>query len=347
MPNDTSGIPERPLVVLQGFPTPRPTTNPYLIMLAEALRSSPGASVLNFSYRNALLGRYDVYHSHWPEILVSGHSPLKKIARQVLALAFLARLAFRKTPIVRTMHNLERPEGLTWRESRMLDLIDRMTTLRIRLNPTTVLAPGQAFETILHGHYRSWFHSLPKHAIVQGQIGYFGLIRRYKGVERLVAAFEQTEGAATPLTLRLGGKPSSDELEQTIIRLAGDDDRISSALHFLSDAELVEIVTTSEIIVLPYRFMHNSGGALTSLSLDRPVLLPDNAVNRLLAEEVGPGWIYRYAGELTADVLLQTVAAVRIAPRTTHPNLENRQWGSAGRLHVAAYRRAIDIRHGR
>ena len=229
----------------------------------------------------------------------------------------------------------------------MLDLIDRMTTLRIRLNPTTVLAPGQAFETILHGHYRSWFHSLPKHAVVQGQIGYFGLIRRYKGVEMLVAAFEQTAGAATPLTLRLGGKPSSDELEQTIIRLARDDDRISRALHFLPDAELVEIVTTSEIIVLPYRFMHNSGGALPSLSLERPVLLPDNAVNRLLAEEVGPGWIYRYAGELTADVLLQTVAAVRMDPRSAHPDLETREWGSAGRLHVAAYRRAIDIRHGR
>lgn len=335
------------LVVLQAFPLPRPTTNPYLVMLAEALRAVPGVSVLNFSYRNAFFGRYDVYHSHWPEILVSGHSPLKKLARQALALAFLTRLVLTRTPIVRTIHNLERPEGISLRESKILDLIDRMTTLRIRLNATTDLESGQAFETIPHGHYRSWFDAVPKRGVVKGQIGYFGLIRRYKGVEVLLSAFRETAGATSALTLRLGGKPSSSELEQSIIALADGDGRVSTALHFLPDDELVDIVTTSEIIVLPYRFMHNSGGALTALSLDRPVLLPDNEVNRQLADEVGPGWVYRYSGELTADNLRHTVASVRTGTRTAPPNLENRDWGDAGRAHVAAYRRAIDIRQRR
>jgi len=335
------------LVVLQAFPLPRPTTNPYLVLLAEAVRSVPGVRVLNFSYRNAFFARYDVYHSHWPEILVSGHSPLKKLARQALALAFLTRLALTRTPIVRTIHNLERPDGISRRESKLLDLIDRMTTLRIRLNATTDLESGQAFETILHGHYRSWYDAVPKRGMVPGQVGYFGLIRRYKGVEVLLTAFRETAGATPALTLRIGGKPSSSELEQSIATLSDGDDRVSTALHFLPDAELVDIVTTSEIIVLPYRFMHNSGGALTALSLERPVLLPDNEVNRLLADEVGPGWVYRYSGELTADDLIQTVASVRTGERTARPDLENRAWGEAGRAHVAAYRRAMGIRHRR
>jgi glycosyltransferase involved in cell wall biosynthesis len=316
-------------------------------MLAESLEAEPGVSVLNFSFRAALVGKYDVYHSHWPEILVSGHGPLKKVARQLLALTFLARLAISRTPIVRTIHNVERPDGIGRRESALLDLIDRMTAVRIRLNPTTEVASGQAFETIPHGHYRSWFAPYDKREGIRGQLGYFGLIRRYKGVETLVRAFRQTEGGGGDLTLRLGGKPSTPELEAVITGLTDGDDRVSTSLHFLPDSELVDIVTSSEVIVLPYRFMHNSGGALTALSLDRPILVPDNPVNRLLADEVGDGWVYRYSGELTPDILRDTVTAVRADGRSDQPNLSAREWSDAAQRHVAAYRRAIQIRHPR
>ena len=50
--------------------------------------------------------------------------------------------------------------------------------------------------------------------------------------------------------------------------------------------------------MLPYRHMHNSGAALTALSLDRPVLVPETDVNRDLARETGPGWVVTFAGEL-------------------------------------------------
>jgi beta-1,4-mannosyltransferase len=70
-PHDPDGA----LTVLQGFPVPRPTTNPYLVMLAQSLREQPGVTVLPFSWRTALVGRFDVYHSHWPEILVGGRTP--------------------------------------------------------------------------------------------------------------------------------------------------------------------------------------------------------------------------------------------------------------------------------
>ena len=36
MPSDA------PLVVLQSFPRPRPTTNPYLVMLRDSLEALPG-----------------------------------------------------------------------------------------------------------------------------------------------------------------------------------------------------------------------------------------------------------------------------------------------------------------
>ena len=87
--------------VLASFPQPRETTNPYIWMLKDCLDDVPEVSLDTFSWRRALTGRYDVFHAHWPEILVHGHSPLKMAVRQALFAAFLVRLRLNKTAIVR------------------------------------------------------------------------------------------------------------------------------------------------------------------------------------------------------------------------------------------------------
>lgn len=328
------------LVVLQSFPAPRPTTNPYLVMLARAVAAVPDVELRTFSWRRALLGRrYDVFHVHWPEILVSGRSPLKKLVRQVLFLLFLLRLRVLRTPIVRTVHNLERPQGISWRERALLGLIERQTSLRIAINTITPIPEGQAFVTIPHGHYRDWFAHYSEPAPVRGRIAYVGLIRRYKGVDSLVRAFRET--ADPELSLHVSGRPSNDDLAATLTALAHGDARIHLLLRFLSDAELVTEIGESELVVLPYRDMHNSGGALTTLSLDRPVLVPDNEVNRRLADEVGPGWVYTFGDRLTSADLERTTAAVRARRDSARPDLAHRSWERAGIQHVAAYRQAV------
>src|SRR3712207_2143920 len=119
---------------------------------------------------------------------------------------------------------------------------------------------------------------------------------------------------------------------------AAADPRVSVSLGFLADDDLVAEVTAAELVVLPYREMHNSGGTLAALSLDRPVLVPDNPVNEQLAAEVGPGWVHRYAGELTAGHLVDAVTALRAAPPAAPPDLSGRDWDRVGEAHAAAYR---------
>lgn len=332
----------RPLVVQQSFPDPRPTTNPYLIMLKRAIEAQPEVDLRTFTWARALLGRYDVFHVHWPEILVSGHSPLKKAVRQLFTLVLVARLAVTRTAIVRTAHNLDLPQGISRREHALLRLIDRRTVLRIRLNPLTPVPQGTAVETIVHGDYREWFADCPRREPIAGRLAYVGLIRRYKGVEALVAAFHDGF-PATEASLSVSGQPSSDDLVTALRSAAGGDSRVSFHFHFLTDDELVAAITESELVALPYREMHNSGGALAALSLDRPVLVPDNAVNRLLAEEVGARWVQRYSGDLTAAELESALAAVRASGAAEGPDLSRRGWSDAGRAHVAAYRRAIAL----
>ena len=105
--------PRHSFVVLQSFPPPRSTTNPYVVMLADSLRALPTVEVRYFSWKTALLSRYDVFHAHWPEILASGRSPLRKLVRQALFVLLLLKLRITRTPAVRTLHNLHLPDGIS------------------------------------------------------------------------------------------------------------------------------------------------------------------------------------------------------------------------------------------
>lgn len=338
------GAGRRPaLIVQQSFPRPRPTTNPYLVQLGRSIARQPGVGVRLFSWRSALTADYDVFHVHWPEILVSGHSPAKKLARQALTLLLLARLAILRIPLVRTVHNLELPQGISRRERWILGLVDRRTALAILLNDETPQDAGRATETIPHGHYRDWFAEYDKPSAETGRVAFVGLVRRYKGVEELVRTFKTVTRTAS---LHVAGRPSTPEMAAQLHDLASGDDRISLDLRFLDDQDLVGAVANASLVVLPYRHMHNSGTALTALSLDRPVLVPANEVNTRLSSEVGAGWVQQYDGELTAaDIERALEATERLAPGA-RPDLTAREWDTQGARHVAAYRRAIELTKG-
>lgn len=331
------------LVVLQSFPEPRPTTNPYIVMLAAALRALPDTELRTFTWRNALLRRYDVFHIHWPEILLEGRTPARAFVRQLLTAVLLLRIAVLRTPVIRTVHNLDLPDGISGRQRFLLRRFDRLTSLRITLNEQTPVPEGAESVTILHGHYRGWFAELPRLRPVDGRLAYFGLIRRYKNVQSLVTAFR---GLPPTSSLRIGGRPSTPELATEITELSGDDARIELDLRFLRDDELVGIATSAQLVVLPYREMHNSGGALAALSLDRPVLVPDNEVNRALAREVGERWVRRYSGTLTTATLAEALDDLRSQPLPGSPDLSARDWSSVGAAHLGAYRRALRVPAG-
>lgn len=330
-------------VVLQSFQKPRPTTNPYVVQLADRLRELPGVTVKNWTWRTALFGRYDVLHVHWPEILVDGHSPLKRCVRQALFAAVLLRLRWSRTPLVRTVHNLDLPSGLSLREVLLLRWAERWTNYRIVINATTPIAPGTPHTVIPHGHYRDWFAAQVKPQRVPGRISYFGLIRRYKSVDQLLTAYLSAGDGLRDTTLHVAGNPSSEGLAEHLEQLAAGDPRVTLTFKFLTDEELVSEVSGSSLVVLPYREMHNSGATLTALSLDRPVLVPDNPSNRALADEVGTAWVYTYAGQLEPDdLVVARDQAARLNP-TARPDLSQRDWDRAGELHLAAYRESVRL----
>lgn len=331
--------------VMQALGVPLPTTNPYNKMLDEALGNTEGLEHVRFSWREALFGKYDAFHWHWPEVKMHGSTWWKSAGKYLLTALLALRHRFsRKIAVVRTVHNIELPDDNAVRLW-LLRFIDKHTDYRIVINTTTELPPGTPHSLILHGHYKDWYAEYPAAEKIPGRLGTFGGVRRYKGVNSLVDAYAGAVEIEPQLSLYIGGRPSTEELADDLRQRTKDLPEVILKLEFLSDAELVELATSSQLVVLAYRFMHNSGSVLAALSLDRPVLVPRNAPNEALAEEVGEDWVIMYDDELDADTLVE---AWRKASRITgSPDMSRRDWADAGRAHRDAFRAGVAVKRGK
>ncbi|MCU1447382.1 glycosyl transferase [Cryobacterium sp.] len=332
--------------VLVSFPLGRSTTNPYLIQLSDQLAPEP--VVLGFSWRRALTEQYEVFHAHWPEALLHGTTPLRSRARRVLfrALLLRLRLARHQIAVVRTVHNLRSHEYGSRVERRLLERFDDATSLWITLNATTPTPATAPVVTIEHGDYRDWFTGVSVPASVSGRLVYFGLIRPYKGVPGLIQTFARLPAGPNgdALSLRVVGQPASVDIGAEVLLAATSDDRVNVSLGHASDADLAAEIGRAELVVLPYREMHNSGAALLALSLARPILVPSNAVTEALSVEVGPGWVHTYSTVLTAEVLLAAltrVRALRPLDADARPDLTARAWPAIAAAHREAYTQAL------
>lgn len=328
----------KPFVVQLAFRTPRATTNPYIVMLYDCLRALPDVEARTFSWPRALLGRYDVFHVHWPEILVSGRRRIAVAGRVVLFLLLLLRLRVTSTPYIRTVHNLGLPGGLNRWQRLALRLADRQTALRIVLTSHTTVPPGAATALIPHGDYRTWFDGHPRRPSEPGRVLFFGQVRHYKGLPALLAAYRHVRADLSPV-LMIAGQPTSAELAAELSRAAAEDSRVQLRFEHLSDRDLVDEISRAQLVVLPHPHMHNSGSLLAALSLDRPVLVPDNAVNADLAAEVGSDWVRRFSAPITAADLADALAGP-VGGNGGTPDLSARDWARTGAAHLAAFRQA-------
>lgn len=331
--------------VMQSFRAPRSTTNPYITMLDGALAASDDVEHLRFAWLAALRGDYDVFHWHWPEGKLHGSTRWRTAGKIALTAALWLRLRLsRRIAVVRTVHNVELPDDGSLRRW-LLARIERDADLLIALNEQTQLDDRPSV-LIPHGHYRDWFAGHARAARIPGRIGAFGGVRRYKNVGVLVDAYADASTRRPELSLQIGGRPSSRELAETLEERARRLRGVDLQLRFLEDEELVRLATQAELVVLAYRFMHNSGSVLAALSLDRPVLVPRNPVNEALAREVGDAWVRMYEGELDADGLLSALATAETIPDGARPRLDRREWHRTAADHAAAYRAALSAKRG-
>jgi glycosyltransferase involved in cell wall biosynthesis len=99
---------------------------------------------------------------------------------------------------------------------------------------------------------------------------FFGLLRPYKGVELLIEAFQNVEGAE----LWIVGMP---RMPLEPLRQMADSvrSRIRFVPRFIEDAEIPALFRRADIVALPYREIDQSGVLYTALAFGKPIVLTE------------------------------------------------------------------------
>jgi glycosyltransferase involved in cell wall biosynthesis len=185
---------------------------------------------------------------------------------------------------------------------------------------------------IPHGHFRGAYPDKVTKAKARDKLGledgsvilFFGQIRRYKNVPKLVTCFRET--ASPDWILLIVGEPRDPLVANEVICGAANCNRIRLAMKFINDDCLQIYLRASDLVVLPYTDILNSGAAILALSFDRPVLVPAKGAMSDLQALVGKRWVMTYDGDLSAATLRAAVAWSRARLGAERAPLERLDW---------------------
>ena len=213
-------------------------------------------------------GEADVRHFQW--------LPVERIDAHLLPAA---------RPRVLTMHNVIRREALDLRLARRMDAVIVHTR-----HGAELLGGGERVHVIPHGAFEHLTRRRderplpPELAAVEGPVVlYFGVVRPYKGVDVLVEAFEQVEGAE----LWVVGRPLGVSVER--LRRLAPPGRVRFVERYVSDAELPAYFRRADLLVLPHLNVDVSGVLFAGLAFGKAMLMSDVGGFRELVEEHGAG----------------------------------------------------------
>ena len=102
---------------------------------------------------------------------------------------------------------------------------------------------------------------------------FFGLIRKYKGLDILLEAFGKL---SDEYQLIIAGEPygSFEPYQEIIDRLPGKD-RITKELKYIKDSEVSDYFSVADLAVLPYRSATQSGISSVSYHFEVPMIVTD------------------------------------------------------------------------
>jgi glycosyltransferase involved in cell wall biosynthesis len=134
---------------------------------------------------------------------------------------------------------------------------------------------GERIHVIPHGAFDYLTHlpdekPLPDElAAVEGPVVlFFGLVRPYKGVELLIEAFQNVEGAE----LWVVGMPRMplEPLRELASEVRG---HVRFVPRFVDDSEIPAFFRRADIVALPYREIDQSGVLYTALAFGKPIVV--------------------------------------------------------------------------
>ena len=143
------------------------------------------------------------------------------------------------------------------------------------------IKPDAKYTVIQHPLY-SHFGQKKGREVAESRLGlqpgkknilFFGLIRKYKGLDILLEAFGKL---SDEYQLIIAGEPygSFEPYQEIIDRLPGKD-RIVKELKYIKDSEVSDYFSAADLAVLPYRSATQSGISSVSYHFEVPMIVTD------------------------------------------------------------------------
>lgn len=291
-------------------------SNPYNFLLYKSIIKSDVHVDEKFSLKNLIASK--VWHVHWPESFLSSNSIFTCLIRFgfLLSKIFLSKVFGLK--IIWTVHNLcPHEHKYPFMEKLFYMGFPRVCNGFIFLSKESMKPLGwvkqineKEKKVIFHGDYKSALKYLIHKDEAQKLLNldqficvylFFGLIRDYKGVPHLIREFMKQKKDDYCLCI-VGSAMYSTSLKKEINDLAKGHDNIIINDNFVSDEELQLWLSASDMVVLPYTKITNSGSVLYALSAGKPVIAPKMGVFQEIHDSVGD-WVYLYDGDFEGGLL--------------------------------------------
>lgn len=335
--------------------------NPYTSLLYEHIEKERGIDIYEFKNKLALVKGFDVLHVHWPEaMLIRVENPLLAFLYIFKFFLSVVVLKAKGTKVVWTVHNLKSHEPnfpllrrfyFHWFFSvvdGLLFLSNTSMEVMLQQHPKFSEKP---LKVTPHGHYRGVYPnhisqleakqnlSLKETHIV---LLFLGQVRPYKNIPGLIETFRETSNSR--LKLIIAGEPNSEELRAIIQRSCASDSRIHLFLNFIDDSELQMFFNASDLVILPYQEILNSGTALLSLSFNKPIVVPNKGSMAELKEMVGSDWVYTYEGDFSSSILADCLSWLQNSHRDQYASLQKLDWLNISKDTISLYREVLGKR---
>lgn len=306
------------------------SNNPYQTGLYSAVEKAGEMSYGTIEEALAALStdpRQVVFHLHWPEPIFGGAIDLHEYQARADDFLFAVKLFKAGGGLfVWTIHNkLSHDRRLGEFEVSFLAELSALANV-IHLHSEAAIAAVDAVYpvdpakviVVPHGSYvgyyppgppkdrARWLLNVPEDAFLFAMVGQ---LRPYKGIDILLAAFEELSEQYPNAYLVVAGKPVAPFSPASIKLLAEMNPKLRVLTGFLPPHDLARICTAADVMVLPYREILTSGSTMLAASYSKPVIVPSSPTLDFVAEE-GIGLTYDAAApDGLREAMLKALAA--------------------------------------
>jgi glycosyltransferase involved in cell wall biosynthesis len=264
--------------------------NPYVRLLREALvEVGIDCSLADgLSPRLARSWRFDVLHLHWLELLYTSPHLGRSLRRLVAVLTGLVSAKAKGAKVAYTVHNLNPHEQAFPLLNRIANravfaMADALHVHDEEARQAVAQTYGRrdGVYVIPHGSYIGAYPNSCTTREARERLGLaddafvylsLGQVRRYKGIEDLVAAFGQLGDDAAELVI--AGNVHDAAYGKELAQLTQGRTGIHTWFQYVPDAEVQYFMNACDVCVLPYRDVTTSGGAILAFSFGRPIIAP-------------------------------------------------------------------------